>query len=179
MRCFIAIDIPEDVRAALADLQKELAGRVDIHKGDVKWTEPEGMHLTLKFLGEVPEAVIPRIADAVREIAADWGPFRIGVGGIGAFPSLRRPRVVWAGVHLGSAALIELAGAVEDALIALEFPQDERPFSAHLTLGRVKSPDDAGALPSLLRAHADDRFGEMTLTELVVFRSDLSPHGAQ
>lgn len=97
MRCFIAIDIPEDIRADLTDLQKELAGRVDIQKGDVKWVESESMHLTLKFLGEVPDNQIAEVCNVVKDVAARHQAFDFDVKEVGSFGGRKRPRPVGRG----------------------------------------------------------------------------------
>lgn len=175
IRSFIAVAVDEGIIARLAALQGELR-RTD---APVAWVRPEGMHLTLKFLGNVPEARIPDIGDALREVAVNRKPFRISVEGTGAFPNLRRPRVVWADVREGREALISLAGAVDAALAGLGFPPEDRPFSPHLTLGRVKAPSRLEGLTAQVESHAEDCFGEMTVNELILFQSELSPKGAK
>lgn len=175
IRSFIAVAVDETIISRLTALQQELR-RAD---APVSWVRPEGMHLTLKFLGNVPEADIPRIGDALHEVAVPRTPFRIGVEGAGAFPNLRRPRVVWADIREGREELIALATAVDDVLAGLGFPPEKRPFSPHLTLGREKEPKQLERLIALVQSHADDRFGEMTVNEVILFRSQLSPKGAK
>jgi len=175
IRSFIAVAMDEGIIARLAALQQELRRA----EAPVSWVRPEGMHLTLKFLGNVPEGQIPRIGDALQGVTAARAPFRICVEGAGAFPNLRRPRVVWADVREGREALIELAAAVDAALAGLGFPPEDRPFSPHLTLGRVKAPNHLEHLAALIQSHVDDRFGEMTAREVILFRSELSPNGAK
>lgn len=175
IRSFIAVVVDEGIIARLAALQGELRHT----DAPVAWVRPEGMHLTLKFLGDVPEARIPDIGEALRAVAGNWEPFRISVEGTGAFPNLRRPRVVWADVREGRETLIELAGAVDAALTGLGFPPEDRPFSPHLTLGRVKVPGRLEALTAQVESHAQDYFGEMTVGEVILFQSELSPKGAK
>lgn len=175
IRAFIAVAVDEAIIARLAALQGELR-RAD---APVAWVRPGGMHLTLKFLGNVPEERIPAIGEAMREVAASRKPFRIGVEGTGAFPNLRRPRVIWADVREGREALIELAAAVDGALVGVGFPPEDRPFSPHLTLGRVKMPNRLEQMMALLASHAQDRFGEMLVTGMILFQSELSPQGAK
>jgi len=174
IRSFIAVTVDEKIIARLAVLQQEL-WHAD---APVSWTRPTEMHLTLKFFGDVPEGQISGIGDALRDAVAGRASFHIGVEGAGAFPNLRRPRVLWAAVHEGRAALIALAAAVDTAVTALGFPPEDRPFNPHLTLGRVKAPNHLERLLSLMQSHAEDRFGEMTVREVILFRSDLSPQGA-
>ena len=175
IRSFIAVAVDDGIIARLAALQGELR-RAD---APVSWVRPEGMHLTLKFLGNVPEARIPDIGDALREVAAGRATFRVSMEGTGAFPNPRRPRVIWADVRDGRETLVELAGAVDAALAGLGFPPEDRPFSPHLTLGRVKISSHLEKLMALLESHAGDRFGEMAVTEVILFQSELSPKGAK
>src|SRR5205814_1732929 len=101
--------------------------------------EPRNLHVTLKFLGETRRADLPRLAEALRELAAHRTSFEAEVGGVGAFPNVRRPDVVWLAVKTGQEALMELAAAVEEACAALGWPREAKPFRAHLTLGRSRT----------------------------------------
>jgi 2'-5' RNA ligase len=175
IRTFVAIHVDDAIIARLAALQQELR-RTDAR---VSWTRPEGMHLTLKFLGDVPEAQIGSIGDALQPVAAARAPFAISIASTGGFPTLRRPRVVWAGVQGGTEALVDLAAGVDAALTGLGFPPEGRPFSPHLTLGRIKESGHLDPLIALLQAHAADQFGEMTVQEILLFQSELSPKGAR
>lgn len=175
IRTFIAVDVDNAIIARLAALQQELK-RADV---SVSWSRPEGMHLTLKFLGNVPEERISAIGGALREVAAGWKPFRVSMEGAGGFPTLRRPRVLWIGIREGREALIALAGTVDTALAGLGFPPEDRPFSPHLTLGRVKAPARLEDLTAQIESHARERFGEMTVNEIILFQSELSPKGAK
>jgi len=175
IRSFIAIDVDDAIIARLATLQQELRGA----DAQVSWSRPEGMHLTLKFLGNVPEERIPAIGDALQGVAAGRKPFRISMEGTGGFPNLRRPRVLWAAVREGRETLISLAGAVDTALAGLGFPPEDRPFSPHLTLGRVKAPNGLECLTAAMQSHTGDSFGEATVREVILYRSELSPKGAR
>jgi len=175
IRTFIAVHVIDAIIARMIAVQQALR----CADADVSWARPEGMHLTLKFLGNVPETRIEAIGDALATVAARHAPFTAAVAGTGAFPTLARARVVWAGVTQGAEALGALAHDIEGTLAALEFEREHRPFNAHLTLGRVKSPRGANELATLLTAHANDVFGEMPVTEIVLMRSDLHPDGAQ
>lgn len=143
VRCFIAIHLPSGVLAELASLEEKLkAGRHPF----VKWVDPGSLHLTLKFLGNAAAASIPEIALAMRRAAGPHGPFRLQLAGTGAFPSWQRPQVVWAGVGGDLDRLAALQRDVEAAVSPLGFPTEPRPWSAHLTLGRLRD-----------RAGGDDR----------------------
>lgn len=175
IRTFIAVDIAPEIVTRLLAVQQHLRQA----EAAVSWVRPEGMHLTLKFLGNVDEARMPAIADALAAIARQHRPFSLRVAGTGAFPTLARPRVVWAGVAAGGDELRALAESIETALAALGFPRETRPFRPHLTLGRVKVPPADRRLADGVAAHRDEDFGEMPVTALTLYRSDLSPQGAR
>ena len=166
-----------DTRAALAaasaTLGTQAAGL------PVAWVAPENFHITLKFFGGVDEARLPALIDALRATAVDRGPFDLEITGLGAFPSVSRPRVLWAGAEEGAAALGALALAVDDAVAPLGFPREERPFTAHVTLARVREPRRAPGLAEALGAAAPRRFGRVRIEQLALMRSDLSPRGAR
>ncbi len=134
MRTFIAIEIPEETMQGLRDAQRLL--RTDAV--DASWPKPEGIHLTLKFLGEVPESKVPGIMDALTLAVAGSRRFRLGVNGTGTFPNARNARVVWAGLGGEIECLDRLQAAVEDAMESAGFERENRPFTPHLTLGRIK-----------------------------------------
>jgi 2'-5' RNA ligase len=130
MRLFIALDLPDDVRAELAAAQARLGGHA------VRWAAAEGMHLTLQFLGEVEAGRVDGLLAALAVVSAP--PFALRLAGLGAFPSAARPRVLWAGLGGDLGALGALQRAVTAATSALGFPPEERPFTPHLTLGRAR-----------------------------------------
>ena len=174
IRSFIAVEMPQAILAKLATMQQLLRGE----GAQVAWVRLEGLHVTLKFLGYVPAEQIAAIGDALAGIAERHRPFRLSVARIGGFPSPRRPRVVWAGVEAGVEEMSALAREVEDAMAALGFAREERPFQPHLTLGRVKAPEGIERLAAAMGAHAEEQFGEARVAEMVLMRSDLSPQGA-
>jgi len=137
------------------------------------------LHLTLKFLGSVPEERIDAVAGALREASTDTSPFQARIRGLGAFPTARRPRVVWAGVTDGAPDMIELARRIDAALASLGFPRDERPFSPHVTLGRVREPGRNPALTEALGSAATREFGQMRVPSASLMRSELNPRGAR
>ncbi len=136
VRCFIAIHLPADVLGELSALEEGLkAGGHPF----VKWVEPGNLHLTLKFLGNAPAASIPGIAEAMRRAAGAHAPFRLQLDGTGAFPGWQRPQVVWVGLAGDLDRLQALKRDLEAAVSPLGFPEEPRPWSAHLTLGRVRN----------------------------------------
>ena len=177
VRTFIAIELSEEVRAGLTRLQEELKRRGE----GVKWVRPEGIHLTLKFLGNVPADRIEEIAQAVRDACVGFSPFQISFAGLGCFPNLRRPRVIWVGVEGETETVARLQRAIEGNLAALGFPPEERGFSPHLTLGRVRKEVGSGErrrLGQLIEATAAGQLGGMMVEAINVMRSDLKPTGA-
>ncbi len=140
---------------------------------------PGNLHLTLKFLGAVPETRIDSVAGALGEASLRARPFEARIRGLGAFPSADRPRVVWAGVEDGASEMIELARCVDAALAALGFPRDERPFSPHVTLGRVRRPGRDPALTDALAGAAAREFGRLRIPSASLMRSELGPRGAR
>jgi len=175
MRLFIAIDLPDSVRAALgreqARLRDACAGRRDI-----RWTRPEGLHLTLKFLGEVVAARVPEIMDALGPLR--FQPFEIEVARFGFFPSARRPRVFWVGLQ-APPALGDLARGVEAAMESLGFARENRPFRPHLTLARIEDQRPETALEATLQKAGVSEFGRFTVIDFSLFESKLRPGGAQ
>jgi 2'-5' RNA ligase len=176
MRCFIAIEIPEEIHAELANLQKELAGQVDVHKGDVKWVEPESMHLTLKFLGEVPDNQIMEICNITKEVASRYAQFDFAVREAGSFGG-RSARVLWVGAGLGSHELLELQQDLEDELADAGWPEEGRQFSGHLTLCRIRNSKAGEKLGELIERYKDYDLGLVRAGSIVVFESQLTGQG--
>lgn len=173
MRCFVAIELPEVVRARLGALQEQLAGL----GRSVRWVKPQQIHLTLKFLGEIAEAQVPRICMAMREVAARFPTFEFEVRGTGCFPPRGLARVVWAGIPELSATLTEVHRACEDACAALGFAPENRPFAPHLTLGRVNDAGASNRVHETLREMGGFIGGVCPVSELIVFQSELTPRG--
>lgn len=177
VRTFVAIELTPQLLRRLGALQDRL--RQDVPAGLVRWVRPEGIHLTLKFLGEVPAGRVDEIATAMRDACAGHKPFSFSIAGLGCFPGFRRPRVIWVGVDEPGGVLNALQRDVEEAMQGLGFAPERRPFSPHLTLGRVK-----GRAPAAVRAlgeyvaRAEVKVGEMKASEVSLMRSDLRPGGA-
>lgn len=173
MRTFVALDLPEPIRSALR--QKQAAFRAACP--DARWTRIEGIHLTLKFLGEISDAQSSQVTNALASLAP-FKPFPIEVKGFGFFPDARRPRVFWAGLE-APVDLIQLAARVEALMEPLGFPKEPRPFTPHLTLARFKEPRPQPALQELLRGQSETRLGSFEVSEFFLFESKLSPRGAE
>ncbi len=143
MRVFVAVFPPPEVQEALIDAARALP------MDAFRLTAPERVHLTLKFLGEVPPGNISRTSSALERVGQQGGPFDAAISGFGAFPSARRARILWAGMGQGAEELITLARAVENLLEPEGFAREEKPFVPHLTLGRARRPvpfDSGGAI---------------------------------
>jgi 2'-5' RNA ligase len=135
IRVFIAVNLPDQVIFWLSGIQKELKSL----GLPVQWTRPENTHLTLKFLGEIPKTDVAGVCQSVEISAARFAPFEIFSKGVGVFPGLKRPRVLWTGIAGRTDLLGDLQRALDLGLNVLGFPKDDRPFTGHLTLGRFKS----------------------------------------
>ncbi|HWV38741.1 MAG TPA: RNA 2',3'-cyclic phosphodiesterase [Vulgatibacter sp.] len=175
MRLFVAVDPDEAVRAALGaaiDALRPLAP-------DARWARPEGLHLTLAFLGEIPDAIVPEVRRAVEVAAGASAPLRLRAGGGGSFGSRAHPRVLWVGLEGDVEALASLKSSLEAALAPAGYAPDPRPFAPHLTLARSRPPrgDRDLALCAADPALAD--LGAFTVSELVLYRSHLSPQGSR
>lgn len=152
----------------------------------LRWIRESQLHFTLKFLGDIEEervaaakAAASVAARAVTERSGSAGPFRLGLEGLGAFPPRGPARVLWAGCGEGADALSALAAAVEEAFNAAGFSREERPFSPHLTLARVKDPDTGRRLARALATVPPEPFGVVSVSSLVLFQSELTPRGAE
>jgi len=179
-RLFIAINLPEDLLDALTTaqhrLQRKLAGY------PLRWSRPEGIHLTLKFLGDTDPARIPAINEALMRIAERHAPFDLSVGGLGMFPNARRPNVLWVGVEDAAHYLRYLAADVDKAMARLGWQREKRPFNGHLTLARVKkhagNQDRRTIGDIVVGLQGYERLGALSVQTLHLMRSQLRPDGA-
>ncbi len=177
LRLFVAIEPPDLVRRRLAAMQERLRAGAGRNAGDVKWVPVENVHLTLQFLGAVPEERVEPVKTAVAAAVSGAQPLHLELRGAGGFPNARRPRVLWAGVGGDVAPLAALVSALGQRLAPLGFPPEERSFSAHLTLGRSRDPRGAPGLAVALAQAADGPGAPWRATEIVLFQSHLSPRG--
>lgn len=179
MRLFVACELPPATKAALAEIQSLLRAR---GAQELRWVRPEGMHLTLKFLGEVPADKAPSIEEALA--AAIEGPLelRLAFSALGTFGGPARLRVIWVGAEGDVAPLVGLASRVEGALTPLGFPRERRPYSPHLTLARVSdraSPEQRRRLADLVAGFEMPPVPEAVVREVSLMRSFLEPGGAR
>jgi 2'-5' RNA ligase len=172
IRAFIAINLAAPVIEEIAKVQSLLQEA----RGDVRWTRAENLHLTLKFLGDIARNQVEPILTALHEALHEKHSLHVVAQGLGAFPSLRRPRILWAGMH--GEGFKELSETIETALMPLDFPPEEREFTPHLTLGRVRSLRGWERVLAVVKTYEQTPFGESTVGQVTLYQSHLRPDGA-
>jgi 2'-5' RNA ligase len=173
IRTFIAVRLPEDIRRRVAEIGRKLKES----GADVKWVPEENLHVTIKFIGPVEPVRLSALASAVEQAAKGTAPFTVSVGGAGAFPKILRPSVVWVGITSGAEELTALAGRVESFAEEAGFPREERKFSPHITVGRVKTPAGMQKLSASLEQFKFVEAGSFTIGTVSVMKSQLTPSG--
>ena len=172
VRIFVAVVLEPALREALADVRS----RLNSAGAALRWVPPENLHFTLRFLGEIAEARVATVTAAARAVAGTIEPFEITLAGMGAFPSARRPQVVWVSVGIGADRLVTLARDLDTELRGLEFAPEDRPFRPHLTVARTRHP--APDLSAALGALGGLVVGTQRINVLCVMESTLRPSGA-
>jgi 2'-5' RNA ligase len=174
LRTFLAIEVGKPIRDRCLALQETLARG----GAEMKWVEEENIHLTLLFLGEVEDRELPALCRAVADCCAGQDAFTMSVESVGCFPNPRRPRIVWVGVGVGMAEVCTLHDALESPLMQLGcYRRENRPYTPHVTLGRIKGERASDELPAALARQAKWRGGETAVREVCVFSSELRPEG--
>lgn len=172
-RLFVAIPVPEDVKAAIRQTQAAIRQRIP---GEgIRWTRPGQFHLTLKFLGDIPSTSVSTLIDALLATAAAFSPFQSAAHGIGFFPRAQAPRVIWAGIRDTSGQITALHHGLETACARFTTEARESDFHAHVTLARIKRP--VPGLRDVLAAWQSHEFGTLTTTHAELVRSHLSNDG--
>jgi len=175
VRCFVALELPEEVKSFVFAFVSELRQKIK----DAKWVSIQGMHLTLKFLGDVPSGAIPAVAKALEQPLAVPEPIQLKVQGLGCFPHMKRPRVIWLGITDSQSALQSLVQKIEDALVPLGFPRETRSFKPHLTLARMRDARDLSKDLELIMQSQKATGPSFSIKSAVLFESVLKPQGAQ
>jgi len=178
VRSFIAIELPPEVRAELGSLEEKLKGGKHPF---VKWVDPEGIHLTLKFLGGIPADMVPRVSEAMTGVAGAAARFSLRVGTVGVFPNWQRPQVVWVGVGGDVDRLAALHRSLEAALAKLGFAPESRSFKAHLTLGRLReraTPREKQDFGTWAQSVGYEGGPSFEVSALSLMKSQLTPAGA-
>jgi len=174
MRTFIAIEIPEEIKKEMVELQRRLRSSAV----DASWPRPEGIHLTLKFLGEIPEAKVSEVQEALKSAASRSGAFRLEVEGVGTFPHPQNARVVWIGLSGDIDKLTALQTAIEDGMERIGMKREDRPFTPHLTLGRIKYIRSKEIWLKALESLKDIRLPGFDVTAVSLMKSELKRTGA-
>lgn len=174
IRTFIALDVDRAIRQRLLALQETLVPTA----AGVKWVEPNNIHVTLLFLGEVFDREVPAVCQAVAETCADFSPFPLAIERLGGFPDARRPRILWAGLGEGTEEVCDLHDALEKPLLELGcYRREDRKYTPHLTIGRMKSERPSPQLAAALAQHANWHGGRQLVREVLVMSSELAAAG--
>ena len=173
MRTFIAVELNEEIRKKIEEAESLLKKTETL----VSWVKPGNVHVTLKFLGEVPEKQLENVYSGTQIALSGMRSFNMSLKNLGCFPDLKKPRVVWVGVDKGKVELSQMQRRIEEELYKLGFPKEDRKFSPHLTIGRAKSPKNMEKLVELIEK-TDFKTEEVTVTEVVVMKSQLHRLGA-
>ncbi|MDI6735305.1 MAG: RNA 2',3'-cyclic phosphodiesterase [bacterium] len=174
IRTFISITMTNEIKTTLSKMQTELKKA----EADVKWVAPQGMHLTLKFLGNIMIGQLESVCQMVLEATSNFNHFQLSLSSVGGFPNLSNPKIIWVGVDKGKEECIQLSKQIDDNLNRLGFPVETKEFFPHLTLGRVKSPRGRNELLKLIAELKTKSFGQMSVTKVEVMGSQLTPKGS-
>ena len=175
VRSFVAILLDEAVRGAVAAELEHLRPLAR----SVAWVPPQNLHLTLKFLGETPAEAIEAVKEVLAEGVSATEPFTLSFHGLGAFPGLTRPRVIWIGMLQGARECQALQARVEEALARLGLPREGRAYTPHLTIGRVREPRGLASLQQAIVQGGQKEFGSLEVSAISLMKSDLHPTGAR
>jgi 2'-5' RNA ligase len=173
IRSFLAIELPKPILRKIEEVQGDLR----LTHADVRWVNPEKIHLTLKFFGNIEESRIDPIFKAMEEPIRSTSPFSLKVRGVGAFPQMKNPRVIWMGLANGKEILVSLQKQIEIRLEKIGFQPEDRPFHPHLTLGRMRSSRRKEELVGRMEKHREEEFGDFQIERVILFKSDLKPTG--
>jgi 2'-5' RNA ligase len=178
LRAFIAVEIPSEIHKAIESKTSSLRAMLDSRL--VRWVPTGNIHLTLKFLGDVSPASVEMLSQMLSAEVSQHTSFELKFGGLGAFPNPRRPRVIWIGIQ-APAELEALQRGIEAAAATLGYPNEKRPFSPHLTIGRVKQRTGSAGMQKIRAALEEAQIGSLGTAQVKamhLFKSDLKPTGA-
>jgi RNA 2',3'-cyclic 3'-phosphodiesterase len=168
IRTFIAFELPEEIKTLLGEIISALRPKAK----EVKWVQPQGLHVTLKFLGDIDEKIVPGLSRGLDAIAQDYPPLPVYITRLGAFPDMKRPRVFWAGLSGDIRVMSDIAGRVDKICTPFGLEPEKRPFRAHITIGRLK-------IPTVVNVAQEVRESPFTIENIVLYKSELSPSGAR
>lgn len=173
VRAFIAIELPSTIVKSLEEIQDNLRDTAN----KIAWVKPDNIHLTMKFLGNIETDKAHAIEKILKNIVSQISIGKLSVKGVGAFPTINNPRVIWVGVE-DDKNLLNIYTQLEEGLASLGFKKEDRPFKPHLTLGRVKFLKDKKGLKERLEKFADIKFASFIVDSLILFKSELTPEGS-
>jgi 2'-5' RNA ligase len=179
IRSFIAIELDDPIRRALGDVQTKL--KAERAAKSVRWIAPESIHITLVFLGDVEAGSLPVLQNAIVEACKRIPPFTLALCGVGAFPNTRRPNIIWVGAEGQVETSAELAKRIAEECVVLGFAREDRPFTPHLTIGRVKrdaSQNDRRFIGEMIDRAKIEKLGELQVDHVSLMKSDLRPTGS-
>jgi len=175
MRTFIAIELPAEIKDYLSRLQEELKAA----QADVKWVEPKNIHLTLKFLGEIDDKKSDKITKIIEDTCVEKNKFQARISSLGAFPKTDSPRIIWVDIDMGDKEVKQIAKELEQNLAKISIPKENRPFSSHITIGRIRTPLNREKLVQYLKNKTElgGKNLEFYVTNITFFKSTLAPGG--
>jgi len=170
---FIAVDLPEKIYSSIEKIQEELKS----HRFKIRWVRPRNIHLTLKFLGNAKKSDVDRIAKAAKESVKDIAPFSLFARGIGVFPNIKRPRVLWVGVCGQMDMLLKMQSNFESQLETVGFKKECKPFKGHLTFARIKDKVNSKKLIQALSVYSEFESESFVIGKVILYKSQLKPSG--
>ena len=175
IRTFVAFGLPQWITDAIQEIQKDLKTR----KLKIRWVPAKNLHMTLKFLGPTGKDQLEAVGQALTQALAGFSSLRLRARGLGVFPGIRRPRIVWIGIDGDIEALRQMQQSIEDHLAQVGFAPEKRSFKAHLTIGRVKGTLNANDLLKAIQAHQEFQSAAFQVRQIELIKSDLKPQGPQ
>jgi 2'-5' RNA ligase len=173
LRSFLAIELPATILTRIEEVQKDLKSS----RADVRWVSPENIHLTLKFFGTIEESIIESIIKLTEGPVQGTPLFFLKIQGMGAFPNLKNPRVIWMGFQEGKEIIVAIQKQLEREFEKIGFQPEDRPFHPHLTLGRMRSNRGKDELVRGMERYREEEFGNFQVEKIVLIKSDLKPTG--
>lgn len=174
LRSFIAIDIPGNILSEIRELQEGIKD----YGFKIRWVRPESIHLTLKFLGDIKAVKINEIAEAISKTVVRYTPISLQAKGVGVFPGIKRPQVLWVGLAGQLEPLVSLQKTLDENLETIGFTMEKRPFKGHLTMGRMKAKIDVKKFGDVLMTFRRFESEAFTADRIILYKSELKPSGA-
>lgn len=174
LRAFIAVELPKEAVSFAVSIQDAMKS----YGLNIRWVKPENIHVTLKFLGDVDWDMKRKVEDALVHAVKEYSPMQFSIRGMGVFPGVKRPKVVWCGLNGDTSSLSDLYGRLEAAFVDMGFSREKRPFKSHVTLGRTKGPVSSDKIIDAMKKISRMESSPFYAEAITLFRSDLQPTGA-